>query len=150
MNYCNLKAWHSEPHNIDRKSCLHSGFTSGLLDICFTIDTTGSMSWAVDSVKSTIPEIIKHLKTKAKSIMFALVCYKDHPPQDSTYASKIMTDLTDEPKFILAVNGITAGGGGDGPESVMDGLSDSCKKISWRKDSQRFLFHIGDAPPHGK
>lgn len=32
----------------------------------------------------------------------------------------------------------------------MDGLFYSCTKLSWRKNSQRFLFHIGNTPPHGK
>ena len=32
----------------------------------------------------------------------------------------------------------------------MDGLYDSTTKMSFRKDSLRFIFHIGDAPPHGK
>jgi hypothetical protein len=33
---------------------------------------------------------------------------------------------------------------------VLDGLYDSVYKISWRKDSTKYLFHIADAPPHGK
>lgn len=37
----------------------------------------------------------------------------------------------------------------------MDGLRDGLNKTSWRKTvdnkpSQRFLFHVCDAPPHGK
>ena len=37
----------------------------------------------------------------------------------------------------------------------MDGLRDGLTKTSWRKTveekaSQRFLFHVCDAPPHGK
>ena len=33
---------------------------------------------------------------------------------------------------------------------MYDGLSDSVTKITWRKHSSKFLFHIADAPPHGK
>ncbi len=31
----------------------------------------------------------------------------------------------------------------------MDGLYDSVNKTSWRHRSLRYIFHIGDAPPHG-
>jgi hypothetical protein len=43
-----------------------------------------------------------------------------------------------------------ATGGGDGPEAVLDGLYDATNKITWRKDSYKYIFHIADAPPHGK
>jgi hypothetical protein len=33
---------------------------------------------------------------------------------------------------------------------VLDGLKDSINSIKWREKSLRFLFHIADAPPHGK
>jgi hypothetical protein len=42
------------------------------------------------------------------------------------------------------------GGGGDSNEAVMDGLMACFKNISWRKDSQRYIFHACDAPPHGR
>ena len=32
----------------------------------------------------------------------------------------------------------------------MDGLYESINKISWSENSTRYIFHIGDAPPHGK
>ena len=32
----------------------------------------------------------------------------------------------------------------------MDGLYDSIHKAGWRDKSLRYIFHIADAPPHGK
>jgi len=32
---------------------------------------------------------------------------------------------------------------------VLDGLDDVCK-LPWRKDSAKYVFHIADAPPHGR
>jgi hypothetical protein len=43
-----------------------------------------------------------------------------------------------------------AGGGGDNAEAVIDGLNDSINKTSFREISMKFIFHIGDAPPHGR
>jgi len=32
----------------------------------------------------------------------------------------------------------------------LDGLFDSIHRVGWTDNSLRFIFHIGDAPPHGK
>ena len=45
---------------------------------------------------------------------FAIVAYRDHPPQDHTYVTKIQ-DFTDNFEAIKYVKTLTAGGGGDFP-----------------------------------
>lgn len=47
------------------------------------------------------------------------------------------------------INIVTAFGGGDGPEDVTGGL-DECLKLSWAANSTKQVFHIFDAPCHGK
>jgi hypothetical protein len=42
------------------------------------------------------------------------VTYRDHPPQDSTYVTKIL-DFTDEKEAIQYVKKLEAYGGGDYP-----------------------------------
>ncbi len=79
-------------------------------------------------------------------IKFGFVAYRDHPPEDSTYVTK-MINLDEYEKVILFVNSLNALGGGDVPEAVMDGLFESSFNISWRKKSIRYIIHIGDAPP---
>ena len=45
---------------------------------------------------------------------------------------------------------ITAAGGGDSPEDVVGGI-DQAVSFEWPKSSgTRVLFHLGDAPPHGR
>ena len=45
---------------------------------------------------------------------------------------------------------ITATGGGDAPEDVVGGI-DQAVSFEWPKSSgTRVLFHLGDAPPHGR
>lgn len=44
---------------------------------------------------------------------------------------------------------MTADGGGDGPEAVLDGLHLS-SLLHWEQSKEKFMFVIGDAPPHGK
>ena len=43
---------------------------------------------------------------------FAIVAYRDHPPQDSSYVTQHL-DFTDQFEAINYVKTLTAGGGGD-------------------------------------
>ena len=46
---------------------------------------------------------------------------------------------------------LDADGGGDPPEAVLDGM-EAATKLNWSldKNTMRYIFHIFDAPPHGK
>lgn len=63
-------------------------------------------------------------------------------------------DFTDATDVIDYVNKLNASGGGDEPEAVHDGLIDACQKLNWVElpgtPMLRYIFHIADAPPHGK
>ncbi|CAF1111994.1 unnamed protein product [Adineta steineri] len=41
------------------------------------------------------------------------------------------------------------GSGDDPPEAVLDGLDAACT-LTWREKADHLLFHILDAPPHGR
>lgn len=62
--------------------------------------------------------------------------------------------MTTEEEILEFIGSLTAYGGGDFPEAAMDGLYVSSKYMSWRDSthipSLRYIFHIADAPPHGK
>ncbi|KAL4488822.1 hypothetical protein ABPG72_016475 [Tetrahymena utriculariae] len=146
-NYCIKQAWHREPHQIDRQKCEHLG--TDIVDICFTIDTTGSMKWAMSKLSQSVNDIVDKFEGKA-NIKYSIVSYRDHPPQDLTYVYKIDSQLTDKDNILRVLSRMQADGGGDGPEAVMDGLFYSITQINWRDSSVRFLFHICDSPPHGK
>ena len=89
------------------------------------------------------------MKSEKCNLRFALVNYRDHPPQDSTYITQVH-DFTDDFKeakgYITKTN---AFGGGDGPESVCCGLHDCYAKLNWRDDAIKVAILIADAPPHG-
>jgi hypothetical protein len=57
----------------------------GFIDVCFCIDATGSMSNELAQVQSTIIEIINKIQNKVRTegvtLRFAIVTYRDHPPQ---------------------------------------------------------------------
>ena len=148
--FCTHKAWHSDKHDF---KCTHEDgdLYSENVDVVFCVDNTGSMSSYITESKNTISAIINDFSKKklTKNFKFGFVGYRDHPPQDSSYVTTIQ-NLTDKNTLLRFISTITASGGGDGPEAVLDGLYDSANKISWRTDSSKFVIHIADAPPHGK
>jgi hypothetical protein len=126
------------------------------LDICFIIDATASMSSYIEGSKESIKTIIedaqKSLKEMQKdedSLQFAVVAYRDHPPQDSTYVTKV-SNFNNASNTLDFLKGIDAQGGGDQAEAVMDGLYDALYNVEWRANSEKFVFLILDSPPHGK
>ena len=129
----------------------------GFVDVCFCVDATGSMSGELAQVQSTIVAIIKKIENKVRTegitLRFAVVTYRDHPPQESSYVTQYK-DFTDASEIIDYVNKLNASGGGDEPEAVHDGLIDSCQKLNWVEmpatPMLRYIFHVADAPPHGR
>jgi len=117
--------------------------------LVFCCDCTSSMSSYIESAKQNIRKISEKLHAmEARDMRYGLVCYRDHPPQDSTYATKVFP-LTPSIKTMQEnVNTMSASGGGDGPESVACALH-AALTADWRKDSVRVCVIIADAPPHG-
>jgi len=64
--------------------------TSNELDLVFCCDCTSSMGTYIESAKQNIRKISETIHSmENRDIQYALVCYRDHPPQDSTYATKV-------------------------------------------------------------
>ena len=86
--------------------------------------------------------------------LFGVVAYRDHPPEETTYITMIH-NLDSAEKALEFVKQLEAYGGGDVPEALFQGLSDSVLKIKWRnliipqKSYKKLLIHVADAPPHG-
>jgi hypothetical protein len=129
----------------------------GFIDVCFCIDATGSMSGELSQAQSTIQSIIHNIENKVQTegltLRFAVVSYRDHPPQESSYVTQAL-DFTDGNEAIAYVKNLHAWGGGDAPEAVHDGLMHCCKNLNWVElqgtPVLRYIFHISDAHPHGK
>lgn len=125
------------------------------LDICFVIDSTGSMISYITGAKNSIKEIMnqssirfKKYKADESMLKFGIVAYRDHPPQEHSWVTreKDFTDFENSTKFLEELN---ASGGGDPPEAVLDGLYDAVFKLNWRDTSEKILFLLLDNPGHG-
>ncbi|PTL85344.1 VIT domain-containing protein [Vitiosangium sp. GDMCC 1.1324] len=122
----------------------------GELDLVFLVDETGSMGAYIEEVKSRLLEIIDALEGAplCRSLRLGLVSYRDHAPQDATFASRVVPLTSDIGSIRQGVERMQASGGGDGPESVTDGLYDLVR-LDWRPKAARVVVWVGDAPPHG-
>ena len=80
-----------------------------------------------------------------------LVTYRDHEDEGMSYLTNIDTDFTTNIKFLINnFLSINCWGGKDEPEAVFDGLKVAINDVNWRKESVKFIYHILDAPCHGK
>jgi Mg-chelatase subunit ChlD len=122
------------------------------LDVAFVVDTTGSMKDDIRAVKDSLFQIVERIvsRTENLQIRFAIVSYRDHPPQDRTYVTRVF-DFTDRIKTVhREISKLKPSEGGDTPEAVADGLYDARTKLSWASDAYKVLLLVGDAPPHGR
>ncbi|MHA2241413.1 MAG: vWA domain-containing protein [Candidatus Thorarchaeota archaeon] len=128
------------------------GFSKAKLDVAFVVDTTGSMKDDIKAVKDSLFDIVDKVvsRTGELTIRFGLVSYRDHPPQDRSYVTRVF-DFTEKMKVIhKEISRLKPSEGGDTPEAVADGLFDARTKLSWGKDAYKVLLLVGDAPPHGR
>jgi uncharacterized protein YegL len=119
------------------------------IQVCFVLDTTGSMSGLIDGAKEKIWSIANEMiaAKPTPDLELALVGYRDRGDE---YITKV-TDLTTDIDAIHArLMEFSAGGGGDGPESVNQALHEAVTKVSWSDDRDvlKIVFLVGDAPPH--
>ncbi|UJR37663.1 hypothetical protein I4U23_030359 [Adineta vaga] len=120
------------------------------LDLAFIIDATGSMGSYIKSAQENMRKIIEDIIISERcSLNTALILYRDHPPQDSTFVIKLHEFTDDAEEAKKHIDSASASGGGDGPEAVAPALHAAVHTLSWRKNAIKIALLIADAPPHG-
>jgi Mg-chelatase subunit ChlD len=124
------------------------------VEVVFVIDTTGSMQKTLDAMRTRIFGIWSQILTgePRPHVRVGVVAYRD---KKDDYVTQV-TDLSEYPDAVYrTLKGLKAGGGGDTPEHVNQGLDDAVNKISWSEDKKgglkrtlRMIFVMGDAEPH--
>ena len=129
------------------------------VDLLFLLDTTGSMNCYLKTIKKIMRKIIwdmqkclsKFLLDEINVLKVGIVTYKDHEDEEKRYLTNIDIDLTRNLKEVNnIIMSLSCGGGKDEPEAVLDGLKTAIYDAGWRNESIKFIFHILDAPCHGK
>lgn len=119
------------------------------IEVVFVLDTTGSMSGLIDGAKQKIWAIANRLASgePRPELRIGLVAYRDRG--DDYVTRKI--DFSDDMDAVYAeLLAFQAGGGGDFPEHVNQGLHDAIDGMQWSAGDRvlRLVFLVGDAPPH--
>lgn len=126
--------------------------TLNQVDLAFVVDTTGSMGPFIGAARQQMMSTLNSLVDEtsvAINLSVAIVEYRDHPPQESSFVQKAHRFTSSLSAVQSVLNGLTPAGGGDQPEAVYDGLRASCDQLNWRSHARRLAILIGDAPPHG-
>ena len=123
--------------------------TAAKMDILFVLDLTGSMDFAIKGIKEGILNLAKKLEEKQIDFRIGLVGFRDiEDDGEFPFALKINGQVftTNLEAFRNKVGAQKANGGGDDPESCLQGLVLAGQQ-PFRADVDRVLVLITDAPP---
>lgn len=121
------------------------------LDLVFLLDATGSMGDEIAEIKATVSSIAQRIEQLPGSSAprFGLVAFRD---LGDDYVTRRWDFTSDISQFAANLSNVSAGGGGDIPESVNAGLHDAINLPGWADNSTgqhlRMIVLVGDAPPH--
>ena len=119
------------------------------IEVCFVLDTTGSMSGLIEGAKQKIWSMANAIASAKPTpdIRFGLIGYRDRGDEYVVRTFNLTNDLD---LIYSQLQLFRADGGGDTPESVNEALDAAVNKISWSSDRSvlKIVFLVGDAPPH--
>ncbi|CAG8675025.1 14577_t:CDS:2, partial [Dentiscutata heterogama] len=143
-----------EERNIDKKEIsikkiIDKIDNSMKIDLCFVLDCTDSMDNHIAAAKDCILEVSEYVENINPNFQLRLgFCgYRDYCDKNDRLKIFDFTDSCED--FSENLSTVKAFGGGDFAEDVLGGLNAAITQMTW-KGGTRILFHIGDAPPHGK
>ncbi len=105
----------------------------GVVDVVFLIDVTGSMSHCIEALKSNIKAFVRTLTEGGgpndagplvKDFRIKIVGYRDAVCDLNWFVEQPFTSSVDD--AVLHIGSLTAEGGGDEPESLLDALHRVC------------------------
>jgi hypothetical protein len=110
------------------------------VDIVFLLDTTGSMSWAIDGVKQGIRQFLDVVGRSGLDARVGGWEFGDFPR-----TSIAPTDVT---AFEAWVDDLRATGGGDLPENPLDTIAAAYDDFAFRKGAMRYFVVVTDVGMH--
>jgi hypothetical protein len=117
-------------------------------DLVFLADTTGSMGPAIENVKENASEVTSAVLGAQPTAQFGVASYKDE--SDGAGLFQVNQDITANTTAVQAgINQWTASGGGDLPESAINGLFRvATDALTYRPGDSKIVAWFGDAPSH--
>ncbi len=117
-------------------------------DVLFVFDTTGSMSGALSEAQAQAAGVMTSLSGRLPNLRFGLAQIKDHGDDPVWRVEESLT--TDRQAVQTAIDGLTAGGGGDSPEAYGTALYQATRdpEAGWAAGAKRLVVLIADDVPH--
>jgi hypothetical protein len=125
------------------KSCV----ASRKVDVAFVVDATGSMGDELNYLTTELNHVMTRVAKKLQGLEFrtGAVVYRDFGDQYVTRHQPLGTSAEAQ-KFLAEQR---AGGGGDFPEAVQEGLAIGLDSMGWAEEARaKIMFLVLDAPPH--
>lgn len=118
------------------------------IEVAFVLDATGSMGSYIVEARRRIKEIADGLASgnPKPELRFALVSYRDRGDDYITHIDPFTAKID---KIKAALDRTSAGGGGDTPESVLEGVSTAIRQLAWSSTDGKvikLIYLVGDAP----
>ena len=114
-----------------------------IVDLMFTIDTTGSMGDELQYIKEELKDVVSRVDS---NVRVSCNYYRDH---NDAYVVKPFDFSTDVEVVQEQISKQYAAGGGDYPEAVDEAVDDAVNAHDWSPSAKaRLLFLVLDAPPH--
>ena len=114
------------------------------------LEILGRYMVAQKDSKKQITKIGTTLFKLVPKARISLVTYRDNEDKDSSYVVRILPLTSSLQEMQSWLSKIEAGGGGDHPEAVDEGLSWSIKQNQFRSSARKVILVFGDAPPHSE
>lgn len=111
-------------------------------DVVFVIDSTGSMGGVIGNVKNNINQFVDILNEQNINVRLGLVTFKDIS-YDGYYSTNNAGWFTDTNSFKNRLGSVSAFGGGDEPESDVDGLEEA-RRMDYQLLSKKFIILVTD------
>lgn len=128
-----------------------SGFRmppGGAMDILFSFDTTGSMSYILEEVKGRLSDMIQRLQADIPGIRIGVIAHGDYCDEEVFYLEKHIDFTQNVAELSQFVGEVEGTGGGDQDECYELILRKANKEFTWAPVSNKVLVMIGDANPH--
>ncbi len=110
-------------------------------DVVFVIDATGSMGGCISSVKSNITDFVNLISKEDVDVRVKYVIYRDITCSEPTQASGWYSAIDASASYLTDVQ---ATGGGDGPETLLDGIG-MMLSCGFRSDAVKYCIFFTDA-----
>lgn len=119
-------------------------------DVVLVIDSTGSMSDAISSVKVAARQIVHKILGETGATTGNRVAVVEYRDKDDVFVYRARSLFTtDATSAVSAINGISVAGGGDTPEALYATLRAVAGGLAgaWGA-AERHIIVMTDAPPH--